>query len=374
MTVFTSYQQPFSAGHSDRSNNFDFLRFLAAMMVIVGHSFTLLGQPSIALFGKPLAHMGVIIFFSVSGYLIADSWQRDPSVGRFLARRALRIFPALIVVVVISAVAVGPLMTSLPLETYFNHSQFFDYFLNIVLSPRYNLPAVFLDNPYPNAVNGSLWSLAPEFACYLAIVLLGLIFRRHLAWPIAFAFVALAIVNVSPRGSLVVFGSDIFQASDVSVYFAAGALVRCRSIPLRSDVGLLFLLGASIASAINFDFVAMFAWDIALPYVILWLGLQRWPVVGAWGRFGDPSYGMYLYAFPIQQTLAHVTNGTIALPVMILATGALSAGAGYLSWMLVERPALRYRPRVDKGTSSAKGTRAVDASRTLTTGQVGPNK
>ena len=365
MTVFTSYLQPFSAGHSDRSNNFDFLRFLAAMMVIAGHSFPLLGQPSIALFGKPLAHVGVIVFFSISGYLIADSWQRDPSVGRFLARRALRIFPALIVVVVISAVALGPLMTSLPLKTYFNHSQFFDYFLNIVLSPRYSLPAVFLDNPYPNAVNGSLWSLAPEFACYLAIVLFGVALRRHLAWPVAFAFIALAIVNVSPNGSFVVFGSDAFQASDVSVYFAAGALVRCRSIPLRSDAGLLVLLAASIASAVSFDFVGMFAWDVALPYVILWVGLQRWPIIGAWSRFGDPSYGMYLYAFPIQQTLAHVTNGTIALPVMILATGALSAGAGYLSWMLVERPALRYRPRAGNGPLSARFTKdAVDASTT----------
>ena len=142
MTVFAAPRDQPGLNHSVRSNSLDFLRFLGATMVIVGHPFTLLGQTTIGVFRKPLAHLGIIVFFSISGYLIAASWQRDPSVGRFLARRALRIFTALVVVVAISALVLGPLTTILPLKTYFGHSQLFDYFLNIVLSPRYNLPAV----------------------------------------------------------------------------------------------------------------------------------------------------------------------------------------------------------------------------------------
>lgn len=327
-----------------RLNSFDFLRFVGALMVIVGHSQELLTHSTPTLIGKPLAHIGVIVFFSVSGYLVTESWLRDPAPGRFLVRRAVRIFPALAVVVVLSALVLGPMLTTLPLDAYFLHPQVTAYFWNIALSPQYSLPGVFADNAYPNVVNGALWSLAPEFVCYLAVLAVGLLPRRVGPFAVVALFVALAAVSAQPwpTEQYVAYGSDLFQAATVTVYFAAGAVIRVFRVPLRADVALVLIVGALAVS--GHAAASTLAWNVALPYAILAFGRQNWPVLRSWGRHGDPSYGMYLYAFPIQQVLSMLSDGAMSVPMMIVLTSALAIGAGYLSWFTIEKPALGYRP------------------------------
>ena len=154
-----------------RNNNFDALRIAAAAAVILGHASELRGHPDEmpVVFGIPLTQLAVGVFFVISGYLISGSWERRPQLPRYLTNRVLRIIPGLLLrhgrerlragadrecagpAATISADG-GPILPR-----------------NAVLIPNYALPGVFGDNPFPVAVNGSLWTLPAEFACYLVV-------------------------------------------------------------------------------------------------------------------------------------------------------------------------------------------------------------
>lgn len=122
-------------------NNLDAVRMGAAMLVLVGHSYALNGlREHVFLSWLPLGPLGVYIFFTISGYLVIESWRRDPHLGRFLVRRALRILPGLMVCVLLSVLVLGPSLTSLPLGAYFRHDLVTLYVWNIVLYPVYHLP------------------------------------------------------------------------------------------------------------------------------------------------------------------------------------------------------------------------------------------
>jgi peptidoglycan/LPS O-acetylase OafA/YrhL len=92
-----------------------------------------------------------------------------------LAKRALRIFPGLLVCTVLSVVVLGPWLTTLDMATYWRNEHTRGYFTNLVLYMTYHLPGVFAQNKLPHAVNGSLWSLPIEFLMYLLLALLGLL-------------------------------------------------------------------------------------------------------------------------------------------------------------------------------------------------------
>jgi len=156
-------------------NNLDALRLFAAMLVLVGHSYIFMGVTDpIFLAAVPLGPLGVSIFFVISGYLVSESWDRDPDAVRFLARRALRIVPGLAVCIFLTAFLLGPALTTLPLSAYFKHPTVWDYLYNIGLYISYSLPGVFEKNRIAHSVNGSLWSLPVEFLLYLVVALVGI--------------------------------------------------------------------------------------------------------------------------------------------------------------------------------------------------------
>lgn len=162
-----------------QNNNFDLLRFIGAALVLFGHSFVFLGRPEPLAFGwLPYGPLGVYMFFTISGFLIVKSWNYDPCWYRFLARRALRIFPALAVCILLTLFVLGPALTTVSLTDYFRNPATYLYLLNVILLPIYSLPGVFADNTFPNAVNGSLWSLPLEFALYLSVAGVGLLIGR----------------------------------------------------------------------------------------------------------------------------------------------------------------------------------------------------
>jgi peptidoglycan/LPS O-acetylase OafA/YrhL len=116
------------------TNNLTALRWLAALMVLYGHAFVFLGQHEPLFLGMmPLGPLGVWIFFSISGYLIMQSWTHDPHLLRFLAKRALRIFPALIVCILLSILLLGPGLTTLDLGAYFKSPITWSYLDNIAI-------------------------------------------------------------------------------------------------------------------------------------------------------------------------------------------------------------------------------------------------
>jgi hypothetical protein len=126
-----------------RWNAFDQLRLLGAILVIYGHSYVLFGRPVPTFAANTVSTLGVKIFFCISGYLVAVSWLRDPHLLRFLARRSLRIFPALIVVTLLTTFVLGPALTKMPLSRYFSEVGTYAYLNNIRLYITYFLPGVF---------------------------------------------------------------------------------------------------------------------------------------------------------------------------------------------------------------------------------------
>jgi peptidoglycan/LPS O-acetylase OafA/YrhL len=344
-----SKRAPMSGAISSRFNNFDCIRFLAAFAVIVGHCQTLIGAPHSSILTVSCSTFGVYIFFCLSGYLIADSWESQPSAISFFAKRSLRIFPALIVVILLSACVLGPLLTRLSWPEYFANRQFWDYFNNIRLCSRYNLPGVFETNFYKYAVNGSLWSLPVEFFCYILVAAIGMGlkgFRRYTFLVVAAAAGAAALYRPYYHGpQVVIYATDAFSAAEVIPFFFVGAAIRAFRIPVRSDVALLLLLGLVAAMGNISPILFQSLMWIVIAYVTIAVGREETPVVRRWGRFGDFSYGLYLYAFPASQLIVALCSNKIEIHILISAVTLICLIFSAASWHLVERRALRLKPK-----------------------------
>lgn len=351
-------------GANARGNAFDFMRIAAALAVLVSHSYALLGLPEPHVsYGDSLGTVAVSVFFVISGYLVAASWQRDPDLGRFMFRRALRIFPGLLVATLFVALVVGLMATSLDARSYIESAQVWRYIVSTArLQMSDRLPGVFEDNPFPAAVNGSLWSLQYEVAMYLLLAVVGLAMRRFgkAALGIACGLVVVgamglhsyaAVHGLTPSAipflwrldpAQLGYSIDAIRFLNLAVFFFGGAVLYLFAdhIPLRWEIAAGLLLLTVALPSLAWRHAA--AW-VAVPYACI-LFAQRAPGwFRRWGRF-DYSYGIYIYAFPLQQLIAHwcwpaVSHAWILL-MSILATTAFAA----FSWFVVEKPALRFKP------------------------------
>jgi peptidoglycan/LPS O-acetylase OafA/YrhL len=329
-----------------RNNNFDALRIAAAVAVILGHATDLRGSPeSLAVvLGLPVSQLGVAVFFVISGYLITGSWERRPHLPRYLTSRVLRIIPGLALVTVMAAFVLGPIVTVLSPQAYFGSGGTYSYLRNAVLLPNYLLPGVFGDNPYPLAVNGSLWTLPAEFACYLVVPVLGRLPKR-LRVP-AWVLFGLASVILTTVLHFEFFGARVQSAAAMWVFFAGGALVRLTlsTRRLRMDVAAALLIVWLAFVAISPQNGLYAAW-LALPYCLLAFGTQSTPVIRRASRYGDLSYGLYLWAFPVQQTIIHYF-GVLPWGTDVVIVTLVTAVFAYASWHLVERPCMDLAQRL----------------------------
>lgn len=331
-----------------KDNNLNLLRLIAALMVLYAHSFAFYGNPPAGFLGlASYGGLGIEIFFIISGYLIVKSWDFTPSVANFLIKRSLRIFPALIVVVLISMFVLGPMFTTLTVSEYFAHPQFWSYMKNIILSPVFYLPGVLEHARVPNAVNGSLWSLPVEFFMYLVVMGLGLLFKGgRWVYTAVTALFALTVVFWCWRDAplVVVYGTDVRNIFLTGIYFMIGACyAKWRLERWFSLSGVCVLIMATILLA-PYAAVSKFLLWLALPYVVLAYGLSRsW--LGSWvNRVGDCSYGVYIYAFPVQQfVLLKFPN--ISYPTYLFVTIVITLVLGYASWHLVEKRVLKFKPK-----------------------------
>ena len=216
---------------------FDVIRILAALMVVFSHAFTTTGthEPQPIHFGHSLGvtwgHIGVAIFFTTSGYLVAQSWQRQPEGFWFLAKRVMRIWPAFLVTIVLSVLVVGPIATDWSLRSYFTSSQSWGYlFHNAVMSPiTFRLPGVFRHQPL-NGVNGSLWTLPYEIGAYLALLVLGML--RLVRWWLLAGVLAVGLFfyNTSVANPTIIMrqhwnGLWLNNVLRLGVWFVAGVLI-----------------------------------------------------------------------------------------------------------------------------------------------------
>lgn len=351
-----------------RSNGFDALRLIAASLVIFGHAFPLTGRLGPTLLGAPLHAIGVKIFFVISGYLIAGSWRADPDLARFWARRGLRIFPGLTLVCAVAVFALGPALTTRPLAEYFSAAATRAYFWNLALYPIFDLPGVFAAGQPLTAVNGALWTLPVEVAMYAGLALLfgpaARLWRRAglrpdfaaLAAPAAAAVLlagSLYVLKLSPPGPpLVIWGTPWSSALDIMPYFALGASVAalniesfCRPLPAMA-------LALAGALWLRHGPAREIVLALTLTMTVIGLGQRHFRALKPLDGH-DWSYGVYLYGFPIQQSLIHFFGPQQAPALNVAAALPLALLCGALSWRLVERPALALKPSRPRNPASS---------------------
>lgn len=336
-----------------RDNNFDLLRLLAAWAVLVSHSYALVGldQP-LHRFGTSLGNLGVLIFFAVSGLLIRRSWEHDPSPRDYWTKRALRLLPALAVTAALTAFVLGPLVTTARLGTYFTSWETWIYPVRLVLMVPFGaqLPGVFDDNVYAGAVNGSLWSLPLEVLAYVGVAVLGawgLLARRWVGTALAGLSLLWAAWWVPATSEAV--GS----AYVVSAFAVGAAAYTWRDRVVLSTPAAVLVLAACAVTGLGPTSLRVVTWTLAAVYLSYWFAYALPRTGRLLTRFGDTSYGLYIWAFPVQQTVVMVAGNDadpwlvtgIATPVVWLLALA--------SWRLVERPALRRKPQPTPGGPAA---------------------
>jgi len=342
-----------------RENNFDFLRFFAATLVLLVHSYPLTGnrpdEPIERLTGyENGGEFAVAVFFVISGFLITSSWLNSSSASSFLIKRALRVFPALTLAVLLSTFIIGPLVTDRSIAEYLASPLTWTYLQNILLMTRFELPGVFSQNIYPNVVNGSLWTLPLEVLMYLGVLILGLtrlLKPRLIFLPIA----GLAFGYFWLLGRL---GIDSFFVVNFFklglMYFIGAAIYLYRdALPWRGWIAA--VLAGALAMTFHTD-AGPIVYVVALPYLVICLAYAPIPLIARFGKHGDFSYGMYIYAFPFQQLTVYLLGpeiGVFGLTVISLAPTLLLA---VLSWHLVEAPAMKLKKRFARTPSPALAT------------------
>ncbi len=312
---------------------FDYLRVGLALYVFVWHCLSIpdpdSGRFVYAGWFGPFQRSALPMFFALSGFLVAGSFERN-SLAKFVALRALRIVPALAVEVAISAVVIGVAFTNLPLAEYFTSPMFWAYFLNIVGDVHYTLPGVF-DGM---RINTQLWTLPYELQCYLALVVvsaLGLAKRRALLLSVTLS-VCLAMTYLSVAGDLMNNGPAAPRLTLTLSFLCGVSLYLFKDkAPLRYDLLLASLVaGYCVLYFKNLAFLA----PAPLAYVTVFVGLLRLPKI----PFGDLSYGVYLFHCPILVSLYNM-SGRSADWRLLLALGLpLTLACAKLSWNLIESP------------------------------------
>jgi peptidoglycan/LPS O-acetylase OafA/YrhL len=324
-------------------NNFDFLRLTAALLVLFAHQYALLGLDSPAIGGMfELGSVSVATFFAISGYLVAQSWSFDPHVWRFAARRVLRIWPALILITFLCAFVLGPIVSTLTAHEYFTSPRTYAYLSWLRMKSTFDLPGVFGSIPYPNAVNGSLWTIPIEVHWYLILLLIALAGLMRFRWAVVAATIGFAVYHF---GIYHAETNKPHWTNEYGLYFCAGvSLYLIRDV--WTDRKMLLSIALALAAAVlvwsGHQHIAMW---LAWPFFVIAFGTSSTPVFREFGRFGDFSYGVYIFAFPVQQTLIWATSGNWSVAGYLPVAAALSLALAALSWHLVEKPALRLKPR-----------------------------
>ncbi|HKS87910.1 MAG TPA: acyltransferase [Stellaceae bacterium] len=347
-----------------RANNFDAVRLVAALSVIFSHSFLVAegseaSEPFARLSGNQcvLGLVGVFVFFTISGYLVTESWCRHPAPLRFAARRMLRIYPALVVNAAICALFLGPLVTSLPLGAYFSSPALGGFLRDILaLSPGpLQLPGVlFAHNSVGLLVNGSLWTLRYEVMMYAMVLLLGM--ARLLRPSVAAALVPAGIVAVYFEQALTPWG-DLGEWAWLVGFFAAGMLLYLLRDRLVFDRRGALLALAGLAILVWRGRLIML-FPLAGAYLVIWFA-RRYDRRLDYARYvGDLSYGLYIYGWPAEQLVMWLSGGRAAWWQVLLGGLAIAAAAAWLSWHAVEKWALR---RGRAAARQASGRALVEA-------------
>jgi peptidoglycan/LPS O-acetylase OafA/YrhL len=329
------------------NNNADLFRLIAALAVIWGHAFALSPregehEPIGALLGFDYSgSLAVKFFFFLSGILVTSSWLRQPSPVKFAVARIVRIFPALIVSGSICMLVIGPMLTSLPLGQYFGNTWMY---IHIFKQPYmgYVMPGVFQNNAYQDA-NGSLWTICYELLMYAALLALAMCGLLRLKVVAAFACGAVIVWFLYRPDSISIFGlPNNNDAGRLPAFFSFGVLLALFKEKIRIDARVVlgtYLLAWLLRNGPVFEY-AFYAAFLLTP---LWLMTLR--PIKALKLPGDYSYGVYVYGWPIQQTITALFPD-ISLQQNQLFSIAVAIAVGAASWHFLEKPFVKVGHRL----------------------------
>lgn len=327
-------------------NNFDLIRLVAAIAVIYGHSFSLLNNVKAydvlhKIIGVYSAEWGVKTFFFISGLFVTKSLKYDDSIARFVLKRFSRIWPGLLFVALCSAFIIGPICTNLSLSQYFSEKETYEYIYNVVTLKLwgtqqlgyYELPGVFKTNPFKNTVNGPIWTIPVFVYAYMLMLALHLIGVTQKKFAVIL-FILISIDSIFNYNYLF-FWLPIKDNnfSYIPFCFALGALFSIYSEQLIISIsttiafGLLLYLFKDWTNEIflAYTFVFMATLNIAISQFIVRIK-----------RFPDISYGVFLWGWPIQQTIVHFFP-KIEFYTNLIICVTLSIIMGYISYRYVEK-------------------------------------
>jgi peptidoglycan/LPS O-acetylase OafA/YrhL len=335
-------------------NSYDFVRFLAASAVLFSHHFALsrIPEPAVPLYGEDFGKLAVEIFFSLSGFLICRSLQKTTDWAQFVSARFLRIFPNLTFSLVTASLA-----TLVWYQNYGHLWKHAKYVIgNLLMFFRgvtFTIPGVFEDSKVA-AVNGPLWSLPSELWLYVLLFALFAIGGRRSSLLIFIAALTLSLVwFFTPASGGFIFGPiDTFQLSRLGSFFMSGAIlavcwpyIEKRAVLIGVVALLAILLLGNLLPPANI------LRALTVATIVIGLGSSR---AMAWfAKGGDASYGIYIFAWPLQQfSLLLIDSFWLSMLAAFAATTAL----GYATWHLFEKRAMSSRKSFAESIRSAAGS------------------
>ena len=367
--VPVSPMNPFHSKHNRASdNNVDFLRVVLAACVVFCHSFAVLyargeDDPLYRVSGAQMniGHVAVNCFFTLSGFLIAQSWLRSPHLGAYFKKRFLRIYPAFVAAMFFCAVVVVPLATGSIRSVFVPRQLAKTALQSAILHPFGSITPIFESNPVSQTVNISLWTIRHEFWCYVILAAVGAAgLLRRLPVLIMF-FLSFVCYQAFEHGHSVSWPMPFTYAwgyleswPRFLTYFLAGTIffLYRDAVPFSNLLGILGVLllvaGCKIPHALS---VVM---PLAATYVIFLFAFHPRLPFHSFARYGDFSYGLYLYAFPIQQMIVQWAGARIGVWTHFALAMCATFPFAFLSWHLVEKRFLRLKPR-DRSPASEIG-------------------
>jgi peptidoglycan/LPS O-acetylase OafA/YrhL len=341
-----------------RKNNFNVMRLVAASAVLVSHGFVLSTgnqqlEPFVREFGMTLGSIAVGVFFVTSGFLVTGSLLSRNNIVEFSTARALRIYPALWVSQILTVLIVGLWFTSEKPSFFFSQWVTWHSFLKNCVLIRYidfTFPGAFESVPFVNGgVNSSLWTLPIELRMYLclglgwiALRLSGKLGNRLFIVGCAGA----AFVGIS--GEMIHYIVPAEQGVGVDAYwslgglFFAGATFRLLQSKIPVSKAIAIFLAAVLVASMCDKFVFGLVYRITIAYLVVYLALVPSFRGYHYSPRGDYSYGIYIYAYPVQQAIATLIKG-ISPYQMIALSGLITFSFAFLSWHCIEKHALRFK-------------------------------
>ncbi|MDY6106551.1 MAG: acyltransferase [Candidatus Limisoma sp.] len=332
----------------NQGNCFGFIRYVLAIDVIVGHFYTLL-NPDIGFWHYNGYRFPEAGFFVLSGFLVFLSYHLSPNLKVYFGKRARRLVPAYVAVVLL-CVALGALITTLSPSEFFGSAHFWRYFFaNITLMNfiEPTMPGVF-DGNLVAAVNGSLWTIKAEVLLYFTVPVIYVLAQRFGKTRVIVT--VFALLTVAFTGCVYVYETTGNEAINMLAhkvllpfgYFYAGTAILLYLEKFLRNVWWLLAVAVVLFMLRSTSAVLLELAPFSLAVIIGAVGMKcRW--LNRLGRHNNITFGMYLYHFPVIQVVGMCGLQHVSLALSMVVVFAVTIAISLLSWFLLEKPIIEHK-------------------------------